>query len=594
MTENTAPILEMTGITKSFTAVKALENVDFRLRAGEVHALLGENGAGKSTLLKVLTGVMHVDAGKIVLKGEPVHFANPLEAQHAGISAVYQEVNLCPNLSVAENMYIGREPRRLGRIQWRAMRRRATEALERVDVHVDVSALVSTHSLAVQQMVAIARAIDISADVLILDEPTSSLDRGEVEQLFAVIRQLVARGSPWSSSSHFLEQVYEIADRVTVLRNGRLVGEWKAAELSRVELVDEHARPRARRRWRRSNASRVPSCERSSRRLLSSRPKRSGRRGLSAPFDLALHPGEVVGLAGLLGSGRTEVARLIFGADRADSGQFTVDGRAATIRSPRAATAKGVAFCPENRRTEGLIEDLTVRENIVLALQAARGWTRSIPRKRQDELVAHWIRALDIRAASPEQPVRALSGGNQQKVLLARWLITEPKLLILDEPTRGIDVGAKTEIQRLVVSLCEDGVSVLFISAEIEEVLRLSHKVEVLRDRADRRRARQRRCHAWTRCCTRSRAGQPHDEASADLAVALDRRAPAHEPPDLARVLLDQHAWRASVWEPDRHHQLRRAVDARRARDDARDRDRRDRSLRRRRRGHLRAPVPAC
>ena len=482
MTEDTAPILEMTGITKSFTAVKALENVDFRLRAGEVHALLGENGAGKSTLLKVLTGVMHVDAGKIVLKGEPVHFANPLEAQHAGISAVYQEVNLCPNLSVAENMYIGREPRRLGRIQWRAMRRRATEALERVDVHVDVSALVSTHSLAVQQMVAIARAIDISADVLILDEPTSSLDRGEVEQLFAVIRQLVASGIAVVFVSHFLEQVYEIADRVTVLRNGRFVGEWKAAELSRVELVTSmlgrelttlEALERKPRTQLQALEQTTPVLE----------AKAVGKKRAIAPFDLALHPGEVVGLAGLLGSGRTEVARLIFGADRADSGQFTVNGRAATIRSPRAATAKGVAFCPENRRTEGLIEDLTVRENIVLALQAARGWTRSIPRKRQDELVAHWIRALDIRAASPEQPVRALSGGNQQKVLLARWLITEPKLLILDEPTRGIDVGAKTEIQRLVVSLCEDGVSVLFISAEIEEVLRLSHKVEVLRDR---------------------------------------------------------------------------------------------------------------
>jgi len=482
MTENTATILEMTGISKSFTAVKALDNVDFRLRAGEVHALLGENGAGKSTLLKVLTGVMHVDAGKIILKGEPVHFANPLEAQHAGISAVYQEINLCPNLSVAENMYIGREPRHLGRIQWRLMRRRATEALERVDVHVDVSALVSTHSLAVQQMVAIARAIDISADVLILDEPTSSLDRGEVEQLFAVIRGLVASGIAVVFVSHFLDQVYEIADRVTVLRNGRLVGEWKAAELSRVELVTsmlgrELTTLEALERKPRTN---LESLEQTTPVL---EAKAVGKKRAISPFDLALHPGEVVGLAGLLGSGRTEVARLIFGADRADSGRFTVNGRTTTIRSPRAATAKGVAFCPENRRTEGLIEDLTVRENIVLALQAARGWTRSIPRKRQDELVEHWIRALDIRAASPEQPVRALSGGNQQKVLLARWLITEPKLLILDEPTRGIDVGAKTEIQRLVVSLCEDGVSVLFISAEIEEVLRLSHKVAVLRDR---------------------------------------------------------------------------------------------------------------
>ena len=482
MMENTAPILEMTGISKSFTAVKALEDVDFLLRAGEVHALLGENGAGKSTLLKVLTGVLPVDAGTIAFKGEPVHFANPLEAQQAGISAVYQEVNLCPNLSVAENMYIGREPRQLGRIQWRAMRRRATEALERVDVHVDVAALVSTHSLAVQQMVAIARAIDISADVLILDEPTSSLDRGEVEQLFAVIRQLVASGIAVVFVSHFLEQVYEIADRVTVLRNGRRVGEWKASELSRVELVTSML---GRELTTLEALERKPRAELTA--LEQTTPvleaKAIGKKNSIAPFDLALYPGEVVGLAGLLGSGRTEVARLLFGADRADSGQFTVNGRTTTIRSPRAATAKGVAFCPENRRTEGLIEDLTVRENIVLALQAARGWTRSIPRKRQDELVEHWVRALDIRAASAEQPVRALSGGNQQKVLLARWLITEPKLLILDEPTRGIDVGAKTEIQRLVVSLCEDGVSVLFISAEIEEVLRLSHKVEVLRDR---------------------------------------------------------------------------------------------------------------
>ena len=283
--------------------MKALDNVDFRLRAGEVHALLGENGAGKSTLLKVLTGVMHVDAGKIVLKGEPVHFANPLEAQHAGISAVYQEVNLCPNLSVAENMYIGREPRHLGRIQWRLMRRRATEALERVDVHVDVSALVSTHSLAVQQMVAIARAIDISADVLILDEPTSSLDRGEVEQLFAVIRQLVASGIAVVFVSHFLDQVYEIADRVTVLRNGRLVGEWKAAELSRVELVTsmlgrELTTLEALERKPRTN---LESLEQTTPVL---EAKAVGKKRAISPFDLALHPGEVVGLAGLLGSGQ--------------------------------------------------------------------------------------------------------------------------------------------------------------------------------------------------------------------------------------------------------------------------------------------------
>ena len=478
----TTPVLQMTGIDKAFAGVKALDNVDFRLRAGEVHALLGENGAGKSTLLKVLTGAYLLDRGTIELKGERVLFDSPLEAQRGGVSAVYQEVNLCPNLSAAENIFIGREPRRFGRIQWRVMRRQAAEALARVDVHVDVSALLSTHSLAVQQMVAIARAIDISADVLILDEPTSSLDTGEVERLFELIRQLTSQGIAVVFVSHFLDQVFEIADRITVLRNGKLVGEWPKDELSRVELVSQmlgreyktlEALERKARVAQDSAEDATPVLE----------AKAVGRKRAIAPFDLALHRGEVVGLAGLLGSGRTELARLLFGADRSDSGQLQLNGKRLSIRNPRVATAHGVAFCPENRRTEGLIEDLTVRENILLALQAARGWTRPIPRKRQEELADHWIRALDIRVASAEQQMRSLRGGNQQKVLLARWLLTQPKLLILDEPTRGIDVGAKTEIQRLVVSLCDEGMAVLFISAEIEEVLRLSHKVEVLRDR---------------------------------------------------------------------------------------------------------------
>ena len=351
------------------------------------------------------------------------------------------------------------------------MRRRATEALARVDVHLDDSAILSTHSLAVQQMVAIARAIDISADVLILDEPTSSLDQGEVDQLFAVIRQLASQGIAVVFVSHFLDQVYEIADRMTVLRNGRLVGEWTTAELTRVELVSKMLGREFETLEALEHKPRVALNE-----LEANTPvleaRTLGRKKAIAPFDLAIHRGEVIGLAGLLGSGRTEVARLLFGADRSDSGHVFFDGKPVTIRNPRSATAQGVAFCPENRRTEGLVEDLTVRENIILALQAARGWTRPIPRKRQDELVGQWIRALDIRTADAEQPVRTLSGGNQQKVLLARWLITQPKLLILDEPTRGIDVGAKTEIQRLVVSLCDDGMSVLFISAEIEEVLR--------------------------------------------------------------------------------------------------------------------------
>jgi simple sugar transport system ATP-binding protein len=473
------PILRMSGIHKAFVGVKALDDVDLRLLPGEVHALMGENGAGKSTLIKVLTGVYGHDAGEITLDGRPVRFGSPMEAQRGGVSTVYQEVNLCTNLSVAENLFLGREPRRLGRIQWRAMRRAAAEALARVNLDLDVGAQLDTYSLAVQQMVAIARAVDIDAKVLILDEPTSSLDQSEVEQLFSIMRKLKQDGMAIVFVSHFLDQVYAVSDRMTVLRNGKRVGEWTTAELRQGELI-----------------SKMLGHEAETLEALEERPMRSpaaladatpviraegaGRKGAIAPFDLAIHPGEVVGLAGLLGSGRTEVARLLFGADHADEGRVIAGG---PVKNPRAAMQESIAFCPENRKTEGLVLELTIRENIVLAMQAARGWTKPIPRKRQDELVEKWIKALDIRPAKPEQIVSTLSGGNQQKVLLARWLITEPKLLILDEPTRGIDVGAKAQIQKLVAGLADDGMSVLFVSAELEEVLRLSHKVTVLRDR---------------------------------------------------------------------------------------------------------------
>jgi simple sugar transport system ATP-binding protein len=394
------------------------------------------------------------------------------------VSTVYQEVNLCANLTVAENLFLGREPVRLGRIRWREMRRQAATALARVHLDIDVSAPLDTYSLAVQQMVAIARALDVSASVLVLDEPTSSLDRDEVERLFAIVRELKERGVAVLFVSHFIDQVYEIADRMTVLRNGRLVGEWPIAELSQVELVSKMLG---------REAETLEALDEKRAGLPEAEPflqaSGVGRTGVIDPFDLEIRRGEVVGLAGLLGSGRTEAARLLFGADRADAGRVSVDGTPVSLRSPRAATARGIGFSPENRRTEGLVEELTVRENIVLALQAARGWTRPVARRRQDELVDHWIRALDIRPANPEQPVGTLSGGNQQKVLLARWLITQPRLLILDEPTRGIDVGAKAQIQRLVLSLSVDGMAVVFISAELEEVLRLSHRVAVLRDR---------------------------------------------------------------------------------------------------------------
>ncbi len=475
------PMVRMSGIRKEFPGVLALDGVDFRMFPGEVHALMGENGAGKSTLIKVLTGVYGVDAGTIELNGGHVAFSGPGEAQQAGVSTVYQEVNLCPNLSVAENVCLGREPRRFGRIQWGPMRRRAEELLARLDVHVDVSAELSTCSIAVQQLVAIARALDVDARVLVLDEPTSSLDAGEVEQLLEVVRSLRESGLAILFVSHFIDQVFAIADRMTVLRNGKLIGEYRTADITPVELVTrmigkelqvledlEDSGPS------RAEVAGAPV-------LLAA--EGLGRKGGVAPFDFTIHAGEVVGLAGLLGSGRTELARLLFGADHADSGSVQVDGEPTSLRTPRAGLDHKIAFLSENRKAEGLVEELTVRENIVLALQASRGWARPLSRRRQDEIAEKYVKALDIRPADPEALVGNLSGGNQQKVLLARWLITEPRLLILDEPTRGIDIGAKTEIQRLVTQLSGDGMAVVFISAELEEVLRLSHRVVVLRDR---------------------------------------------------------------------------------------------------------------
>ncbi|MET1006755.1 MAG: sugar ABC transporter ATP-binding protein [Propionibacteriaceae bacterium] len=475
------PILQMTGIRKTFPGVVALDGVDFSLRPGEVHALMGENGAGKSTLIKVLTGVYGIDAGDIRLDGAPVRFGGPLQAQQAGISTVYQEVNLCANLSVAENIFIGREPRRFGKIRWSEMRRRSAELLAGLDLHLDVAAPLSTYSLAIQQMVAIARAVDVSAKVLILDEPTSSLDASEVERLFEVMRNLKRDGVAILFISHFLDQVYAVADRMTVLRNGTLIGEYATAELTQMQLITKMIG---------KELTVLERLEKEPREVTAGAPREPviearelTRTGAIAPFDLTIRGGEIVGLAGLLGSGRTELARLLFGADKPDHGTLAIDGKPVHLRTPRAAMNHGIGFSSENRRTEGVVGELSVRENIVLALQASRGWSRPIPRRKQDELVERYIKTLGIRPADPDVAVRNLSGGNQQKVLLARWLITEPRLLIVDEPTRGIDVGAKAEIQRLLVELADGGMAVLFVSAELEEVLRLSHKIEVLRER---------------------------------------------------------------------------------------------------------------
>lgn len=475
------PILQMKAIHKQFPGVKALSGVDFRLFPGEVHALMGENGAGKSTLIKVLTGVYSIEEGSVELAGRPIEVHSPQEAKEVGISTVYQEVNLCPNLSVAENIYIGREPRKFGCIRWKEMNRGAERLLqERLQLRIDVTQPLSAYSVAVQQLVAIARALDISAKVLILDEPTSSLDHNEVQQLFRIMHKLKGEGLAILFVTHFLDQVYAVADRITILRNGEFVGEYPARELPQIELVskmigkDLHLLEEL----PKSTAEQGMTKDE-----LMIEASGLGRKGAIEPFDLRIHKGEVVGLAGLLGSGRTEVARLLFGADRADQGKLTIGDAGEGVRSPKQAIERGIAFCSENRKAEGIIEDLSVRENMILAIQATRGWFRTISRKRQEEIADEYIRMLNINPPNPEHLIKNLSGGNQQKVLLARWLLTEPKLLILDEPTRGIDVGAKAEIQKLVLSLSQRGMSVLFISSELEEVVRVSSRIAVLRDR---------------------------------------------------------------------------------------------------------------
>lgn len=474
------PILQMKKIHKRFPGVKALSGVELRLFPGEVHALMGENGAGKSTLIKVLTGVYSIDEGSVEMEGSPVTVHSPLESQAAGISTVYQEVNLCPNLTVAENIFIGREPRKFGRILWKEMNRRAGALLsERLNLQIDVTLPLYMYSVAVQQLVAIARALNISAKVLILDEPTSSLDQNEVQQLFRIMRKLKQDGLAILFVTHFLDQMYEISDRVTILRGGEFVGEYMAAELPRIDLVLKMIGKEL------QLLEELPSLNEDYKRSLGEELVNAeglGRKGSIEPFDLTIRRGEVVGLAGLLGSGRTEAARLFFGADKPDTGKLAFAGHHEGIHSPREAIGRRIAFCSENRKTEGIIGDLTVRENIILALQAKQGIFRTISRKRQEEIAEEYIRMLNINPPSGEHLIKNLSGGNQQKVLLARWLLTQPQLFILDEPTRGIDIGAKAEIQKLVLSLSRQGMSFLFISSELEEVLRVSDRIAVMRD----------------------------------------------------------------------------------------------------------------
>jgi len=474
-----APVLEVAGIHKTFPGVKALLDAGLRLFPGEVHTLMGQNGAGKSTLIKVLTGVYQPDSGSILLNGQTIRPRSTQDAQSLGISTVYQEVNLCPNLSVAENIFIGRYPRRFGMVDWRSMRRQAGELLQRLQIGIDVSKPLATYPLAIQQMVAIARALNTDARVLILDEPTSSLDEAEVQTLFGVLRRLREEGMAILFVTHFLDQTYAISDRITVMRNGEREGEYTCDQLSRLALVNKMIGAPA------DALEEAPAqaAEAHEQGEVWLRTQGMARKGVLAPVDLELRRGELLGLAGLLGSGRTETARLLFGADKVDAGSIEIDGKQVGFSNPRDAIAAGIGFCSEDRKHEGAILPLSVRENMILALQARQGIWRAIPLKRQQQLANDYVKWLGIKTASIETPIGSLSGGNQQKVLLARWLATDPQLMILDEPTRGIDVRAKQEIMDYVSALCRKGMAILFISSELPEVLRVSDRMLVLRDR---------------------------------------------------------------------------------------------------------------
>ncbi len=465
-------LLEMRHITKEFPGVRALSNVDFTLHAGEIHSLMGENGAGKSTLVKVLTGVYPRDGGTVFLNGKAINPKTPKDAQDCGISTVYQEVNLCSNLTVAENIFIGREPRKFGMIDWKTINQRAAELLAKLDVHIDVTKTLDNYSVALQQMIAIARAVDVDAKILILDEPTSSLNEEETAHLFKIMRQLQKQGLGIIFISHFLDQIYEICDHITVLRNGELVGAYETAKLPRLELIAKMVGKDLNEVKDMDNFAEksVPSDE------VFLDAKGIGAVGKLNEVDVQIHKGEVIGFAGLLGSGRTETAELLFGINESNKGSLSINGKKLHL--------KKIGFCPEDRKLSGIIGDLSVRENIILAMQAKDGILRHIPYEEQVKIADDCIKLLRIKVSSREQLVKNLSGGNQQKVIIARWLATQPDLLILDEPTRGIDVGTKTEIQKMAISLAKKkGMAVVFISSEMDEMVRTCTKLVVMRDR---------------------------------------------------------------------------------------------------------------
>ena len=470
-------ILEMQKISISFPGVKALDKVNFSLREGEIHSLLGENGAGKSTLIKCLTGVNQKDEGKILLDGNEIQPSGPHEAMELGISTVFQEVNLCPNLSVAENIFVGRQPMKRGGIDWKEINSRAYELMSRFHLDIDVTRPLSYYSTAIQQMTSIARAVDVKAKILILDEPTSSLDENEVQLLFDVMRDLKAQGMGIIFITHFLDQIYAVSDRMTILRNGHLVGTFDINELTKFELVTKMVGKDMDVIFNLQRAKVFKDAD------YMLKAEHIGDISHINDISINLKKGELIGFAGLLGSGRTETAEMLFGATRAVKGDIFIDGKKTQIRNPFDAINADIAFCPEDRKRDGIIGDLSIRENIMLAVQSRKGFMKPMTKAEQTELADKYIKLLKIATPDCEKKAGELSGGNQQKVILARWMADNPKVLILDEPTRGIDIGAKAEIQRLMLEMCTEGVSVIFISSELDEIIRCSNRIVIMRDR---------------------------------------------------------------------------------------------------------------
>ncbi len=471
-------ILEMKQIDKKFTGVHALDHVDFEVRKGEIHALMGENGAGKSTLIKVLTGLYSKDEGEIIFDGVERNFHTPQDSQLAGISTIYQEINLIPHLSVAENIFIGREPRNAFGIDWKAVRERARQLLLDNGIDIDVTKDLATYSTAIQQMVAITRAISQNAKLLIMDEPTSSLADDEIKLMFDKMRELVAKGISIIFISHKLDEIYTICDRATILKDGKLVGSYDIDKISRLEMVSKMIGRDASNVLKRSvgeyagEEGQTPLVHTKD---IDNRVKLHG-------ISIDIRPGEIVGIAGLLGAGKSEFAKVVFGCDNTYTGEFEVEGRPVRLKTPKGAIDLGFAYCSEDRKVEGIFPHMSVKENMTITALPNISKFGVVNRRKQNEIVDEYINSIRIKTPSPDQLICNLSGGNQQKVLLGRWLSMAPKLIILDEPTRGIDVGAKAEIEALIKQFSESGISVLYISSELEELIRNCYRVVVIRD----------------------------------------------------------------------------------------------------------------